>query len=197
MDTFFYKIVRPIVKLLFYTLYRPIIEGAENLKVNGPIVLAGNHTKWLDPVMLVAVNKRQVHFLAKIELFKGITKPIVKGMGAIPVNRKVHDGSSLKVAEEYLKKGKCIGIFPEGTINRTNDIIMPFKIGAVKMSHESNAYLIPFTITGKYKLFKKTIHIKFLEPRKIGDNIEEENEKFMQLISNELSSAKEENYENN
>lgn len=147
-DTIFYKIVKPIITFLFKLLYRPKIIGLENIPVNGSVVLAGNHTKWLDPVMLVATVKRQVHFLAKEELFHGQTKFILRGVGAIPVNRKIHDKDALTSSYKMLEKGLVIGIFPEGTINRTKEIIMPFKIGAVKMANEKNATLVPFTITG-------------------------------------------------
>lgn len=176
-DTLFYKIVRPLVRGLFKVLYRPQVIGIENIPKEGRILLAGNHTKWLDPVMLVAVSKRQVHFLAKIELFKGITKPIVKGMGCVPVNRKIHDKGALKSAYEYLENEKCIGIFPEGTINRTDDVIMPFKIGAVKACQKTNTKLVPFIITGEYKLFRKSITLEFGNPIDVNKmEIEEGNE---------------------
>lgn len=186
MNTLFYKIVKPFVKVIFTILYRPTVIGKENIPKSGPIVLAGNHTNYLDPIMLVAITNRQVHFLAKDSLFKGAIKPIVKGMGAIPVNRKIHDKGALYNAEEYLKQSACIGIFPEGTINRTNDIIMPFKIGAVKMSKDCNSQLIPFIITGKYKLFRKSIKIEFLKPRKVTKDLEIENKKLMTEISKKL-----------
>ena len=68
-STFIYKIIRPIVKVLVYLFFRPEVVGKENIPVNGPYVLAGNHTKWLDPVMLIGVaGKNQVHFLAKEEM---------------------------------------------------------------------------------------------------------------------------------
>lgn len=186
MDTLFYKIVSPIVSVIFKILYRPTIIGKENIPKTGGIVLAGNHTKWLDPIMLIAINERQIHFLAKDELFHGITKPIVKGMGCISVNRKIHDKDALSLGYKTLENAEVIGIFPEGTINRTKDIIMPFKIGAVKMANKTNSKLIPFTITGKYKLFKKSIRIEFFKPIKVGDNLTEENEKLMNIISNNL-----------
>ena len=185
-DTIFYKIVKPLLVFLIYLLYRPTIIGEENIKKEGPIVLAGNHTKWLDPIMLVAIVKRQIHFLAKIELFKGPISIIAKGMGAIPVNRKTHDKKALETAISSLKEGLCIGIFPEGTINRTNNLIMPFKIGAVKMSKETNATLIPFVITGKYKLFRKSIKIEFLRPLKLSDDLEKSNQELMKLVEEKL-----------
>lgn len=186
MDKIFYSLVRPIVKVLFYFLYRPIVIGKENVPKEGALVLAGNHTKWLDPIMLVAINKRQVHFLAKSELFHGFTKFIVEGMGCICVNRKVHDGTALNAALKCLKKSRCIGIFPEGTINRTDDIIMPFKIGAVKMSAATDSLLVPFVITGKYRLFRRGICIEFLKGRKISNDLEKENDNLMSEVSKKL-----------
>ena len=190
MDTLFYKIVRPIITFIFKILFRPKIIGKENIPKEGACVLAGNHTKWLDPFLLISSNKRQVHFLAKIELFKGITKPIMQWMGSISVNRKTHDKSALENAINSLKKGLCIGIFPEGTIKRTDDIILPFKIGAVKMSYEAPATLVPFVITGKYKIFRKNICIKFLEPISVQGDLTLENDKLMKFISKELSEVR-------
>ena len=185
-DTYFYKIVRPLVSFLIHFLFRVEVIGLENIPRKGRILLAGNHTKWLDPVMLVGVVKRQVHFLAKEELFHGKTKFIAKGMGCVPVNRKIHDKNALESAYQFLEKELCIGIFPEGTINRTDDIIMPFKMGAVKACYMTNTKLVPFIITGKYKLFKKSVRVEFLKPITIGNDLELENVKFMDIVKNKL-----------
>ena len=163
MDTLFYRIIRQIIKVLFKVLFHPTIKGVENIPKNENYVLAGNHTKWLDPIMLIAIIPKQVHFLAKDSLFKGITKPIVKGVGAIPVNRKIHDHQALESAIDTLKEKKVIGIFPEGTINREKKTkTLPFKIGAVKMAYETNTKIIPFVITGEYKIFSSSVTIEFL-----------------------------------
>lgn len=185
-DTVFYKIVRPITFLLCKLFYRPTIIGLENIPKKGRILLAGNHTKWLDPIMLVGMTKRQVHFLAKDELFHGRTKWIVKGMGCVPVNRKIHDKNALETAEKFLEKELCVGIFPEGTINRTEDVIMPFKFGAVKACSKTNTPLVPFIITGEYRLFRKGIQIEFLKPLKIGKDLEKENQKLMEIVKEKL-----------
>lgn len=182
----FYTIVRPILFFLVKIFFRPKVVGIENIPKDGSFVLAGNHTKWLDPVMLVAIVKRQVHFLAKEELFHGFTKFIVEGMGCISVDRKKKDKNVLINACDCLEKGGVIGIFPEGTINRTDDIIMPFKIGAVKMCSDTDSQLVPFVITGKYKWFGSEIKIEFLKSRKISKNIEKENQKLMSAISSKL-----------
>ena len=192
MNNLFYRIVRLIVRFLFLSLFRPRIKGIENIPKNENYILAGNHTKWLDPVMLVAIVKDEIHFLAKDSLFKGITKPIVKGMGAISVNRKIHDHQALENAIDVLRKGAVIGIFPEGTINREKkEPTLPFKIGAVKMANTTNTKIIPFVITGKYKVFSSTIKIEFLKPRTISNNLDLENEKLRDEINKKL----EEKYE--
>ena len=185
-DTVFYKIVKPIVWFLIKVLYRPQVIGLNNIKKEGRILLAGNHTKWLDPVMIVGITNRQVHFLAKEELFHGITKPIVKGMGCVPVNRKIHDKNALQSAYNYLNNDLCIGIFPEGTINRTDKVIMNFKIGAVKACSETNTKLVPFVITGKYRLFRKGIKIEFLKPIKISNDLDKENKRLMKIIEESI-----------
>lgn len=185
-DTLFYKIVKPILVVLFYLLFRPKVIGREHIPKKGKVLLAGNHTKWLDPVMLVAVQPRILHFLAKDELFHGITKWIVKGMGCVPVNRRIHDKNALKGAIDFLNKDLTVAIFPEGTINRTKEVIMPFKIGAVKACKETSSPLVPFVITGKYKLFRRGIQIEFLKPLTIKKDLDTENEKFMNIIKEKL-----------
>lgn len=193
MKSIFYVIIKCILTPLFFLIFRPKVVGKNNIPKNGSVVLAGNHTNNLDSVMLIAVVSRQVHFLAKIELFKGIFGVIVRGLGYIPVNRKIHDKDALKSAKDVLSEGSVIGIFPEGTINRTNDIIMPFKIGAVKMAKDTNSKIVPFVITGKYNLVGKGIKIEFLEAIEVRDVLDKENDKLMKIISKEL----EENYECN
>lgn len=186
-DPRFYKIVRPVITFLFKILYRPIIIGKEKIPKEGRIVLAGNHKSLLDCILLISSTKRCIHFLAKDELYKGFKKIIFKNMGIIPVNRRQKDKNSLIKAEEFLNKEYCIGIFPEGTYNRSDKVILPFKIGAVKMSYDTHSKIIPFVIKGEYKIFRKSIRIIFFNPMEIEDNIlDNENQKLMDFISKKL-----------
>ena len=189
-DKLFYKIVRPIIIILIKIFYPPQVLGLDNIPKEGRILLAGNHTKWLDPIMMVSIVKRQIHFLAKEELFHGYTKVIVKGMGCVPVNRKIHDKDALQGAIDYLNNDLCVGIFPEGTINKTDEVIMPFKIGAVKACSEANTKLVPFVITGKYKIFRKNVKIEFLKPMTISKKKKKSNQELMNKISEKLKGGK-------
>ena len=189
-DTYFYKIVKPLVIFIIRFIFRPEVVGTENIPLKGRVLFAGTHTEWLDPVMIVGVQKRQVHFLAKHTLFHFPIKWIVRGMGCVPVNRTIHDKDALTNMKAFLEKDLAVGIFPEGTINRTDGPLLPFKIGAVKAAHDTNTPLVPFVITGKYKAFHKGLKIQFLKPIKIGEDLEKENERFRNLV---LKKVEEEN----
>lgn len=181
-----YRIVRPIVTFLFKVLYRPTIIGIENIPKGDSVVLAGNHTNNLDSILLISSSKRTIHFLAKDSLIKGWKKIIFKNMGIIPVNRKEKNPQVYDKAIMMLNDKKVIGIFPESTINRTNDITMPFKIGAVKMCSITNTTLIPFVISGNFKIFRRSVCIEFFEGYKVSDDIEYENSKLREKISTEI-----------
>ena len=84
----------------------------------------------------------------------------------------------------------CVGIFPEGTYNTTKVPVLPFKIGAVKACSETNTKLVPFVITGEYKIFRKNVKIEFLEPITVSNNLDKSNEELMNIISNKLKGGK-------
>lgn len=184
-----YKVVRPVLAGWFKLFYRPQYEGIENIPKDGKIILAGNHTNFFDCFLVGTSTKRCVHFVAKAELMKGIGKHIFTGLGIIPVDRSrassgVH---AVNVAKEYLDDEKLIAIFPEGTINRTDDIMMPFKGGAVKIALDSSTRIIPFAITGKYTMFKKNVKIKFMPAMKIErGGLKAANQKLYQTVRQEL-----------
>lgn len=189
MDVLLYRIVRPLIRFLMIILYRPKYVGLDNIPKDGGIVLAGNHTNILDCWLLMSSTKRTIHFLGKDSLSKGIKGLIFKNMGLIFVNRNIHDKEALNSAKEVLKDNKVIGIFPEATINRGNDLTLPFKIGSVKMAYDTNSYLIPFVITGKYRIFNNKLKIEFLKPYKVKKDLTEENNKLRSVIEKRLEAG--------
>ncbi len=104
-------------------------------------------------------------------------------MGLIPVNRRQKDHRSLEMAENYLKREKVIGIFPEGTFSREPNTLLDFKIGAVKMASDTDTKIVPFAIKGRYKLFSRNLKIIFGEPIYIKDkDLDKENNKLKNKI---------------
>lgn len=183
MDVWFYRFIRPIVKAFFYIVFRPTVKYKENVPKKGRIIIASNHTDYFDCVALVATNKRTIHFLAKDELLKGVLGPGFKAMGIIPVNRREKDKNALPAALKVLEEDKVIGIFPEGTFKKDIDGLLPFKIGAVKMAHDSKSRIIPVAVVGKFRPFRKGITIVYGKPYKIeSDDLDKENEKLKKKI---------------
>lgn len=189
MDCILYRILRFIGRPIFKILYLPKYIDRINIPKKGPVILAGNHTNNLDAFIMIGGSTRVAHILAKKELFKNkLTNWFFRSMGCIPVDRKATDGKAKKESIKVLESGKCIGIFPEGTINRTKGtetevVILPFKYGAVSMAQKTNAFIVPFAITGKYKLFKRSIQIRYGKPYKVRHDIETENKKLMDIVS--------------
>ncbi len=181
-----YRAVRGPLSACFKAIYKPTIVGKRYIPENGRIILAGNHTNYLDCILVACATKRCVHYLAKDELMKGPLKFIFKGLGIIPVNRRTKDRNAYFSALETLREEKVIGIFPEGTINRTEDVVMPFKFGAVKMARETETQIIPFAITGKYKPFERNIKITFFEPLEPQESLDEANKKLMEIVSDKI-----------
>ena len=71
-----------------------------------------------------------------------------KGTGCISVDRSKKDEHATDLALSVLKDGGAIGLFPEGTRNKTESFLLPFKFGAVSMAKKTDSYLVPFGITG-------------------------------------------------
>ena len=189
-DVFLYRLLRPLITLLFKIIYRPKVVGAGNISKSGRIILAGNHNHNMDGAFLISSTKRNIHFLAKIELFKGLKKYFFNNMGLIPVDRSKKNKKSLEMAYEYLNNGKVIGIFPEGTFGKGK--ILPFKLGAVKMAYETKSEIIPFVITGDFKMFSKNLKIQFGNPIKITSNdLEKENENLRNIVVKMVSDSNE------
>lgn len=187
-DPLFYKIVRPLLKWLFRIYFHPKYIGLENIPKKGRFILAANHKNNMDSILLISSTKRVVHFLGKIELFKDWRRHIYRNMGIIPVNRKIHDKDALYTAIECLNKDMVIGIFPEGTFNQSENPILPFKIGCVKMAAETNCQIIPCIIKGDYKFRSKNLTVEFLKPVTVNkvEDLTLENEKLMNIFSKKL-----------
>ncbi len=94
------------------------VVGLEHLPAEGPVLLAGNHDSYWDPVAIgiAGLPRRQIRALAKSELWKfPALSPVLNGMGQIPIDRGRGDTHAMDRAIAELREGACIGIFPEGT----------------------------------------------------------------------------------
>ena len=180
-----YYFLKCIFKTLMHVLYKPTIIGKENIPKEGAIIFAGNHRHAFDPLLILMSNKRMIHYLAKEELFKGLSGKILNKIGMIKVSRDKSNSVAIEQSEEILKNGGIIGIFPEGTRNRTNEPLLEFKYGTVSMAKKTGTIIIPFAIRGKYKLFRKGLALEYGAPLDVAEmEIEEANTRLRAEVLN-------------
>lgn len=173
-----YKLLTPFMRPLFKFYYSPKIIGAEKIPKDSAVIIAGNHKHVYDQCLTIMATKRVIHYMAKKEYFDGMLAPLFRVVGCIPVDRSRKDMSSAKSALRVLKSGSAIGIFPEGTRNKTDAFLLPFKTGTVSMAKKTDAYIVPFGLTGDYKFRSKNLTVRYGEPFKVGDmTVEEANRK--------------------
>ena len=186
-----YKFLKPILSPIFKFYYRPKVYNKEVIPTEGPILIVGNHKHIMDQCLCIISTKRIIHYMAKKEYFDGKFAFFFKMTGCISVNRSIHDEDAKEKAVNVLKNGGAIGLFPEGTRNKTNELLLPFKYGTVAMAKKTNATIVPFGITGDYKFRTENLKIKFGAPFKVGEmSLEEANEKLRSEIESILLEVK-------
>lgn len=173
----FYKIVIIIMRLYLRIFNRWTIIGRENIPQQGPLVLIGNHVSYWDPVILACSVNREVHFMAKTELFNvPIFSQIIKWLHAFPVKRGSPDRNALRTSSEILNNGKVLGLFPEGTRSKTGELL-PFQPGAALLALRAKAAIVPIMMLGSRSTFPLTIRgkieVRIGEPMYFNELVEQ------------------------
>ena len=177
-----FRFFKGLLGIFFLIFFRPKIIGREKIPKDGGVILAGNHRHIFDPCMPILSTKRPVHYMAKKELFNSPIGWFFKVVGCIPVDRGHDNTDSKEAALEVLREGEVLGIFPEGTRNKSLNGLLPFKYGAVSMSNKSGALIVPFAITGKYRLFNNKLTIRFGKGFVASDDLERANKRLVSEI---------------
>jgi 1-acyl-sn-glycerol-3-phosphate acyltransferase len=131
-------------------IYRPKVEGLDNIPKQGAAIVASNHVSFSDSIFLPLVVRRKIVFIAKAEYFTGkgvkgfFSKFFFSGVGAIPVDRA--GGKSAHAALEtglrVLDEGELFGIYPEGTRSPDGRLYRG-KTGVARLALQSQAPVIP------------------------------------------------------
>lgn len=179
-----YSLLTPIMRVLFRFYYNPKIINKEVIPKEGPILIVGNHKHIYDQCLTIMATKRVIHYMAKKEYFDGKMAWFFKLVGCIPVDRSIKDHNATDKALKVLNSGGAIGLFPEGTRNKTKDVfLLPFKFGTVSMAKKTNATIIPFGLTGDYKFRSKNLTIRYGTPFKVGKmDLEDANKKLYEEV---------------
>ncbi|WP_017728056.1 lysophospholipid acyltransferase family protein [Halalkalibacterium ligniniphilum] len=158
-----YTIGQFVCRTFLSAFYHVEVIGKENLPKDKGVLLCCNHISNYDPPLLGAYLDRQVHFMAKQELFE---KPILKGLlprlGAFPVRRGMGDKQALRTGIQYLKDGEILGLFPEGTRSKDGKIGKGLA-GAGFFALRTDAAVVPCAIIGPFRRFK-TVKMVYGKP---------------------------------
>ena len=144
----------PFIRLLF----RERVQGVENLP-SGGFVLAPNHVSNLDPwpLGMPLWPRRQLHWMAKVELYKPVLGTLISWGGAFPVRRGEGDEGAIDTAVERVRAGDIVVIFPEGT-RKEKGLIKRHqsrpRSGAARVALRSGAPLVPAAIGGTDRLLR-------------------------------------------
>jgi 1-acyl-sn-glycerol-3-phosphate acyltransferase len=147
--------VGPILKALF----RPWVEGMDNVPESGGAILASNHLSFSDSFFMPMEMKRRVTFLAKGDYFTGrgikgkLTAAFFKGINQVPVDRSGGRASeaALQAGVSILKRGELLGIYPEGT--RSPDArLYRGKTGIARMALEAGVPVIPVAMINTFDI---------------------------------------------
>ncbi|MBI4752214.1 MAG: 1-acyl-sn-glycerol-3-phosphate acyltransferase [Acidobacteria bacterium] len=142
-------ILKNIIHALFRIIFTLEYYGVENVPVSGPVVLAGNHPSYLDPLLMSLPIKRQIRFIAWDRLFKipGLGF-LMRFAGAFPVDITRRDSKAFEQAMEVLKEGHALGIFPEAGRSQKPGMSENVKSGAARFAIYNQCPIVPITITG-------------------------------------------------
>ena len=154
-----YWLVKAVLAPILRLVFRPRVEGAANLPVEGAAILAGNHTSFLDNFMIPLVVPRKVTFLAKSDYFTGVglkgrlQATFFRGVGQIPIDRTGGAASeaALRTGLRVLADGNLLGLYPEGTRSPDGRLYRG-KTGIARMALESGVPVIPVGLVGMFDI---------------------------------------------
>ena len=145
------NVVRPVARLV----YRPDIQGTENIPPTGPVLLASNHLSFVDSLVIPLASPRKVVFLAKSEYFTGrgvrgaLMRWIFTAVGSVPIQRGTAGAAqeALDSALEILKDGLAFGIYPEGTRSRDGRLYRG-RTGVAWLALTAGCPVVPVALSG-------------------------------------------------
>lgn len=148
------SVIRPLLRAAM----RYEVSGLENLPESGGFIVTPNHVTHIDPFPWAHVLYREgiaPVFLAKSSLFEapGVGW-VMRRSGQVRVDREsAAAGSSLSHAVRALEAGRCVAVYPEGSVTRDPELWpMRGKTGAARLALRSGHPVIPIAHWGEQDL---------------------------------------------
>lgn len=167
----------PFMRLIAYIVLRPIyflfvhgglrFEGKENVPRKGGVLIAPNHICYADPPTIAMAVPRYTYIMAWDQLFKiPVLGTLIRWLRAFPVKPGTADRHAMKFAEEKLKEGEAVIIFPEGGVSPTGQM-MPLRAGVLMIAQHANVPIVPTIVENTNKM----LPYEQVRPRFIKEHI--------------------------
>lgn len=160
---------------LFKYLGKPELYGLENIPSDGRAIVAANHVSYFDPFAIGACVGREIHFMARHDLFVSAVGRLLRAVNAFPVKRGEPDLGALRYALRILSEGNALLLFPEGT--RSSDAeIHAARSGVGFLARRSGAPVVPVYVSGLSEVLPRDqrtvrrhqLRVLFGKPRQYG-----------------------------
>lgn len=156
--SFRYFLLKATVGQIFLHGFKYKVEGLEYLPKEGKVILAGNHTGHLDPLIIQMATNRQLWFITGTPAFRmPVIKHFLKYFNVIPIIPK-KGMEALEIGVQKLKANEAVVIFPEGKFTEDGNI-NKFNRGVSVMAKEAHAEIIPFAIHGGFETWGLTRYV--------------------------------------
>jgi 1-acyl-sn-glycerol-3-phosphate acyltransferase len=150
-----YAFGRVVVAPLARLVYRPRVEGRDNVPRTGPVIFASNHLSFIDSIAIPVAAPRPVHFLAKSSYFEGsglggwLSKEFFTAIGAVPVRRGAGQAAldALDQQRALLEDGKAVALYPEGT-RSLDGRLYKGRTGVAFLALQTGAPVVPVGLIG-------------------------------------------------
>ncbi|WP_367130413.1 lysophospholipid acyltransferase family protein [Saccharothrix sp. HUAS TT1] len=165
---------RWISRVPFRVPFRVRVHGASRMPSTGPVVVVANHSSMADGPILFGRLSRRVVFLIKQEMFKGVAGTLLRRIGQLAVRRGEPDRGPLLAAQQVLRAGGVVGVFPEGT-RGAGDVAEAQK-GAAWLARSTGALVVPVACRGTLRpagtrrRFRPVVDVLVGEPFELSDD---------------------------
>ena len=144
----FWRVARFWATPMTYVLARLRIYGRDRIPSEGGVVLALNHFSWVDTTAFGSACPRTIYYVAKAEAYTipGVSQ-LIRAFGALPVRRGESDRDAVRLMRQFVRDGKVLGVFVEGTRQRSG---VPGEVrpGAAMVAIQEKVPVVPAAVHG-------------------------------------------------